>query len=108
LARFRKTGVARLRWAAGVCLAVVLCLTVGREILAEVFTKRGNFYNLKGDYDRAIADYNEAIRSIRKMLTPSTTEASLTTTKAIMTAPSPTSTMAHWPRHELISSRQAN
>jgi tetratricopeptide (TPR) repeat protein len=30
--------------------------------LAIVFYNRGNAWNSKGDYDRAIADYNEAIR----------------------------------------------
>lgn len=33
-----------------------------KNLLAGVFTLRGNAYNDKGDYDRAFADYNEAIR----------------------------------------------
>jgi tetratricopeptide (TPR) repeat protein len=50
------------RWGVvGACLAVI-SLIEGPKILAEVFTEFGNFYNLKGDYDRAIADYDEAIR----------------------------------------------
>ena len=44
------------------CTAVIESGKYSGAFLAAIFLSRGNAYDDKGDYDRAIADYNEAIR----------------------------------------------
>ena len=56
------------------------------------YYNRGLAYSDKGDYDLAIADYNQAIQLDPKFATATRTAVSFTTSRAITTAPSPTTT----------------
>src|SRR6516164_9622897 len=58
---------------------------------AEAYYLRGVSYRNKGDLARAISDYSEAIRLDPSLQPPTTTGATRTRTRAISTAPLPTS-----------------
>ena len=59
---------------------------------AIAYNNRGNAHDDLNEYDLAIADYDEAIRLDPKYVYPHNGRATLTTTRANTTAPSPTST----------------
>ena len=59
---------------------------------AVAYNNRGNAWQCKKDYDKAIADYNEAIRLDPKYAAPTSTGASPGATRRTTTRPSPTST----------------
>ena len=45
------------------CTALIESGAETPRALAIAYNNRGNAYNVKGDYDRAIADYNESIKA---------------------------------------------
>src|SRR5438477_1980875 len=44
------------------CTALIQSGQGGTEFLAKAFRRRGNAYDAKGEYDRAIQDFDQAIR----------------------------------------------